>query len=144
MAPLSRYILTTLALFALSAVSAPVPQLAGEGAACNSVLSSTDNGVGYGTEDAEDNTANTVSQTKGSTPGRRRREVTVIAARQLDKISDGAGTLLSAAGAPGAGNIVKTDGDNVDGQLTTDGATVGAQVGSDEETGLEQAGSSVP
>ena len=36
-------------------------QLAGEGAACNSVLSSTDNGVGYGVENAEDNIANTIT-----------------------------------------------------------------------------------
>ena len=35
-------------------LAAPLPQLAGEGAACNSVLSSTDNGVGYGVENAED------------------------------------------------------------------------------------------
>jgi len=34
-------------------LAAPVPQLAGEGSACNSILSSTDNGVGYGVENAE-------------------------------------------------------------------------------------------
>ena len=51
----------------------PTPQIAGEGAACNSILSSTDNGVVYGTENAEDNTANTVSSvTKGT---RRRRQI---------------------------------------------------------------------
>lgn len=32
-------------------------------AACDSVLTSTDNGVGYGVEDAEDNTAGTISST---------------------------------------------------------------------------------
>jgi len=33
--------------FATGALAAPVPQLAGEGAAANSILSGTDNAVGY-------------------------------------------------------------------------------------------------
>ncbi|KAF7186421.1 hypothetical protein HII31_12217 [Pseudocercospora fuligena] len=52
-----------LAFSATGVLAAPVPQLAGEGAACNSVLSQTDNGVGYGVENAEDNTASTISKT---------------------------------------------------------------------------------
>jgi len=54
MPSISKIILTLGALsqFAL-VLAAPIPQLAGEGAACNSVLSSTDNGVGYGVENAE-------------------------------------------------------------------------------------------
>ena len=44
--------LGVLSQFAL-VLAAPIPQLAGEGAACNSILSSTDNGVGYGIENAE-------------------------------------------------------------------------------------------
>ncbi|KAF2206557.1 hypothetical protein CERZMDRAFT_103223 [Cercospora zeae-maydis SCOH1-5] len=53
-------------------LAAPIPQLAGEGAACNSVFSSTDNGVGYGTENALDKLAGTISGAKGS---RRRRQL---------------------------------------------------------------------
>lgn len=37
-------------LFTSGALAAPVPQLAGEGAAANSILSSTDNGVSFGIE----------------------------------------------------------------------------------------------
>lgn len=43
-----------IACLAANVLAVPVPQLAGEGAACDSVLSSTDNGVGYGVENAED------------------------------------------------------------------------------------------
>lgn len=52
-----------LAFSATTIVAAPFPQLAGEGAACDSILSSTDNGVGYGIENAEDNVADTISNT---------------------------------------------------------------------------------
>jgi hypothetical protein len=37
-------------LFTSGVLAAPVPQLAGEGAAANSILSGTDNAVGYGVE----------------------------------------------------------------------------------------------
>jgi hypothetical protein len=54
--------------FATGALAAPVPQLAGEGAAANSILSGTDNAVGYSIEDALDNTANLITKTKGGVP----------------------------------------------------------------------------
>lgn len=74
--------------FATTGVLAiPVPQLAGEGAACNSALSSTDNGVGYGVENAEDNTAYTIKSSGGKLR------------RQLDKIANGASAVGDAAGA---------------------------------------------
>lgn len=64
MAPLARSVVSFLALLAVSpTLAAPIRQqalsrqLAGVGAGCNSVLSSTDNGVGYGIENAEDNLA---------------------------------------------------------------------------------------
>jgi hypothetical protein len=114
----------------------PTPQIAGEGSACDSVLTSTDNGVGYGVENAEDNTANTVSSTKGSTGARRR--------RQLDKISKGAGTLGDAAGAGAVADPAAAEGESVDGTLTGDAANAGAQVGNTEASTLEQAGSDVP
>lgn len=49
-----------LAFAATNVLAAPLPQLAGEGAACDSIFSSTDNGVGYGIENAEDNMANSM------------------------------------------------------------------------------------
>lgn len=57
---------------------------------------------------------------------------------------DGAGTLASSVGEGTVGNQVAGEGDAVDGQTTNDIGTVGTQVGSDEETGLEDAGSDVP
>lgn len=50
----SKAVLLLSALSQLGFVlAAPVPQLAGEGSACNSILSSTDNGVGHAVESAE-------------------------------------------------------------------------------------------
>lgn len=57
-----------LAYTSSTVLAAPLPQLAGEGAACNSIFSSTDNGIGYGIENAENNIA---SNLKGKTVGRR-------------------------------------------------------------------------
>jgi hypothetical protein len=53
MPSITKSLLLLAALQAFTTLAAPIPQLAGEGAACNSVLSSTDNGVGYGVENAE-------------------------------------------------------------------------------------------
>lgn len=53
MPSIAKSLLLLAALQVFTSIAAPVPQLAGEGAACNSILSSTDNGVGYGTENAE-------------------------------------------------------------------------------------------
>jgi hypothetical protein len=61
-------IASAILLFSTGILAAPVPQLAGEGAAANSILSSTDNGVGFGIENAEDNTANLISSVKGGVP----------------------------------------------------------------------------
>lgn len=58
-------IASAILLFCTGVLAAPVPQLAGEGAAANSILSDTDNGVGFGIENAEDNTANLITATKG-------------------------------------------------------------------------------
>jgi hypothetical protein len=59
---------TTAVLAALllgqTSLAAPVGirQLAGEGSACNSIFTSTDNGVGYGTEYGEENLAKSIKQ----------------------------------------------------------------------------------
>ena len=67
----STKMLFTIALFTV-AYALPTPQGAGTGAAANSILSSTDNGVGFGVENAEDNTAALITSTKGSVPHTRR------------------------------------------------------------------------
>lgn len=129
-------------------------QLAGEGAACNSVLSSTDNGVGYGVENAEDNTANLISGSSSSTttsgsgssnpapppPAKKGPKVK----RQGDKIANGAAAILDAAKLNAVGGPEKTIGDNADGELTSAAANAGAQVGATEEQTLENAGKMVP
>ncbi|KAG9525972.1 hypothetical protein KCU93_g5617, partial [Aureobasidium melanogenum] len=122
-------------------------QLAGEGSACDSIVSDTDNAVGYGIEDAEDNTAALLSGSSSSTssgaappPPKKGPK----ARRQLDKIANGAADILDAAHLNDLANIVKTDGDNIDGQLTSDAADIGAQVGGLEEDTLESVGKAVP
>lgn len=61
-------IASAILLFCNAVVAAPIAQLAGEGAAANSILSSTDNGIGYGIENAEDNTAALITSLKGGLP----------------------------------------------------------------------------
>ena len=114
-------------------------QLAGTGAALGSLFTDIDNGVGYGIENAEDNTAATISGTKGGVP-----QAGVPQKRQLDKIANGFGNVANAAGAGTVANIAVPLADDVDGQTTSDQATVGAQVGQDIETTLENTGSAVP
>ena len=53
MPSITKSLILLAALQAFTAIAAPIPQLAGEGSACNSILSSTDNGIGYGLENAE-------------------------------------------------------------------------------------------
>ncbi|KAJ4319428.1 hypothetical protein N0V94_003932 [Neodidymelliopsis sp. IMI 364377] len=128
---------TILVLVLSSAVAAlPTPQLAGEGKAADSLFSSTDNGLGYGIENAEDNTAALVTSMKGSAPARR--------TPQLDKISNGFQTLSNAAGT-GASTTSLTDSlDTIDGDSTDGAANIGADVGTLEEGSLEAAGKAVP
>lgn len=146
MAPITKFLVSALTLLLASpALSAPVNtdalsvrQLAGVGAGSDAIFTDTDNGVGYGTENAEDNTADNIRAAKGAVPA------TPRSRRQLDKIANGAANVANAAGAPAAGNVVQSNGDRIDGQGTSDSAVVGEQVGSDEETVLEQAGSDAP
>lgn len=119
--------------------------------ACDAILTDTDNGVGYGTENAENNAAQLITSTQAHPPAHK---------RQLDKIAskygsmvnisitnlmtDGFGNVANAAGIPGVGNDVVQNGDTVDGQLTDDAANDGTAIAGMEETTLEQAGSDVP
>ena len=103
-------------------------------------------------QDAEDNTANTISSVTGqggnASPGGGSGSPPPPPPpphrRQADKIANGAAAILNAAGAPAAGSAVQTNGDSVDGELTSGAANAGAQVGSTEESTLEGIGSSVP
>jgi hypothetical protein len=81
-------------------------QLAGEGAACDSVLSDTDNGVGYGVENAEDNTAALLGGTSSGTTTTTKNGGSAVSPpspkerpkhkRQGDKIANGLANVLSA------------------------------------------------
>ena len=64
--------------------------------------------------------------------------------RQADKIANGAGAIANAAGAGAVGDVIVSNGDSIDGTLTSDAANAGAQVGSTEEQTLESLGNSVP
>jgi len=63
---LSIQLALTVLLLGQTTLSAPIlrRQLAGEGSACNSIFTSTDNGVGYGIEYAEENLAKSLSSFK--------------------------------------------------------------------------------
>ncbi|THW94048.1 hypothetical protein D6D17_08217 [Aureobasidium pullulans] len=155
-------------------LAAPIPQLAGEGNACSSILSSTDNGIGYGIENAEDNTAaliksgkvgrrqlagegNACSSILSSTDngvgyGVKNAEDNTAALissstkpkRQADKIANGAADILSALGQNDLAQIEKNNGDTIDGQLTDDASSAGAQIGAYEEKTLEGIGKAIP
>ncbi|KAH7380126.1 hypothetical protein BKA66DRAFT_442445 [Pyrenochaeta sp. MPI-SDFR-AT-0127] len=130
-------------VLATAVLAAPTPQLAGEGAAANSIFSSTDNGVGYGIENAEDNIAGLISGLRGgantpAAPGSGSRR------RQLDKISNGAQAIGQALGVGSSTSGTTTVLDNVDGDLTSGAANLGAQIGQTEESTLEDLGKAVP
>jgi hypothetical protein len=65
----TQVIASAILLFSTAILAAPLPQLAGEGQALNSIFSSTDNGVGFGVENAEDNTADLITSIKGGSTG---------------------------------------------------------------------------
>jgi hypothetical protein len=136
-------------LLALSTLTAalPTPQLAGEGDASKSILSSTDDGVGHGVENAEDQLAGNIATLTGTTGA-----ATAPApglplpkrAAQLDKISNGAQAIGNAAGAGDKTSGITTALDQIDGSSTSGAANVGADIGTLEDSTLESAGSAVP
>lgn len=153
MAPIKT--LLTLLLVS-SAIAAPLSkrQLAGEGQAADSILTDTDNGTGYGTENAEDKIADNISSVTGNSAGSQGGGGSSGGnpppppppnhKRQLDKISKGAQSIGDAAGVGDETAPVTTAGEDVDGTLTGDAANAGAEIGSTEETTLENAGNDVP
>jgi hypothetical protein len=134
----------------------PTPQLAGEGQAADSIFSSTDNGVGFGIEGAEENLANNIASIKGgsgtatggstggSTGGANPPPPPPPHRRQLDKIAKGMQTVGNAAGVgdstEGTTNMLV----DVDGELTSGAANLGAEIGNTEESTLISLGKSVP
>jgi hypothetical protein len=110
-------------------------QLAGEGAALNSIFSSTDNGIGFAVKAAEDNTADNISKLKASLPK---------TPRQADKIANGLKDVGNAAGVSAVINPVGDLGDSLDGTLTSAAANAGAQIGSTEESTLISTGKAIP
>ncbi|KAM0197906.1 hypothetical protein ACHAPI_004638 [Fusarium lateritium] len=127
-------------------------QLAGEGNFFDSLFTDTDNGVGYGTENAEDHLAEllggTSSRTNGGTSGAGGNPPPTpppkMIKRQGDKVANGAAANLNALGLTNEADLVKTDGGNIDGQLADDATNIGAQFGGDEEDILERLGNFVP
>jgi hypothetical protein len=153
--------LFTLLLATSAALALPTPQLAGEGAAANSILSSTDNGVGYGIEAAEENIANNISQIKcgagtgagtgvpagsggsgGAPPPPPPKKGPK--ARQLDKVSNGFQAIGNAACVGSSTSGLTTALDDIDGSSTSGAANLGAQIGQAEEDTLISAGKAVP
>lgn len=139
---------TLLAIILATAVAAsPLPQLAGEGQAADALFTDTDNGVGYGIKNAEDQLAGNIATLKGSTGG-----ATGGAAppppppsrRQLDKVSNGFQDMANAAGVGSSTTGLTNTLDNVDGELTSGAANAGSTVGGTEESTLEGAGKAVP
>jgi hypothetical protein len=149
--PSASKIILALAMFAMATNALPTPQLAGEGALFDSLFTDTDNGVGHGVENAEDNTAALVSGIKGSTgstgstggstppppppPPHR---------RQLDKIANGFQTLSNAVGTGSSTTGATNAMDNLDGTLTSGAANAGASIGGTEDSTLEGVGNAVP
>ena len=126
-------------------------QLAGTGAAADSILTDTDNGVGYGVENAEDNTAATISSVTGTSSGGDPPpppppppKKNPRSRRQLDKIANGAGAISKAAGIGATTDSIVAVADSDDGTTTSGQADAGSKVGSTEESTLESAGSAVP
>ncbi|KAH7093770.1 hypothetical protein FB567DRAFT_180679 [Paraphoma chrysanthemicola] len=126
-----------------TAIALPTPQLAGEGQAFDSIFTDTDNGVGYGIENAEDNIAGTVAALKG-TSATGPANPPPPTRRQLDKVSNGFQAIGNAAGVGGSTAPLTDALDNVDGDLTSGAANAGAALGQTEEQTLEDAGKAVP
>jgi hypothetical protein len=135
--------------FLSAAVAAPMPQLHGEGAALDALFTSTDNGIGYSTENIENAVANIIkpgSAPTGNTGAGSDNSGTGGSGspppppprkRQLDKVAAG---LQNVAGAVGVGATTEATTDqlkSVDGTLTDGAANAGLVVGNTEANTLE-------
>ncbi|KAF2480916.1 hypothetical protein BDY17DRAFT_202518 [Neohortaea acidophila] len=199
-----------LAFAATGVLAAPLPQLAGFGSGSDSIFTDTDNGVGYGVENAEDNLAGTIAGAKGGSstpaqPGPTRRQLAGVGSgsdsiftdtdngvgygvenaednlagnlkgespstspsqsgsgssssgpppppppppskrrRQLNKVAAGEQTLANAAGVGSSTEGLTNEENTLDGDGTNGAAEVGAAIGSTEASTLENAGNQVP
>ncbi|KAH7174629.1 uncharacterized protein B0J16DRAFT_388452 [Fusarium flagelliforme] len=164
MTQLTKFLIILAAAGALSAPVINPRQLGGEGQAAEPLISDFDNAVGYAGENALIHVSHLMGgdaqepdepglnnggggggSTSGGPPppppgGRKLR----MAKRQLDKLADGVADVANAAGLTGEGDLVETNGDAIDGQLTGDAGQLGEQLGEDEETIGEDAGNLVP
>ncbi|OAG08835.1 uncharacterized protein CC84DRAFT_1141828 [Paraphaeosphaeria sporulosa] len=141
--PSTSKMMLTLALLTV-AYALPTPQLAGEGAAANSLLSSTDNGLDTIDGQSTSGAADLGAQVGNAEASTLEAVGSAIPKRQLDKISNGAQTLSNAAGTGAATSTITTGLDSIDGILTSGAANTGADLGNTEAGTLEAAGSSVP
>lgn len=147
--PSASKIILALALFTAATTALPTPQLAGEGAALNSIFSGTDNASGYSIEEIEDNTANLISgtnaaKTGGGSSGGAPPPPPPKERRQLDKVAAGFQALSQAAGTGASTDALSTELEGLDGSLTSGAANAGATVGGAEESTLEGAAKSIP
>jgi hypothetical protein len=146
--------LFTLLLTSTAILALPTPQLAGEGAAANSLLSGTDNAVGFGTENAEDKLAGNIATLTGNNVGSTLGGGSTSQPgppppppphrRQLDKVAKGAQAMANAGGVGSSTSTVTDALVNLDGTLTSGAANAGAQVADTEVQTFEGAGNSVP
>ena len=123
-----RFSTAVVAAFALQVaqvLSVPVPQGAGTGAACDSLLSDTDDGTGYAVKNIEEAAAGLISQHRPK--------------RQLNKWSDGLQDLSNAAGTGSSTSSLTTALDEIDGETTDSQANLGAELGDLEVATLESA-----
>ncbi|KAJ4003841.1 hypothetical protein NW752_011969 [Fusarium irregulare] len=166
MTQLTKFLIILAATGALSAPVLNSRQLGGEGQAADPLISDFDNAAGYAGENAlihishllggdaqepDEPGLNNGGGNGGSTsggnppppppPGGHKLK---MAKRQLDKLSDGLADVANAAGLTGEGDLIETNGDAIDGQLTGDAGQLGEQLGEDEETIGEDAGNLVP
>jgi hypothetical protein len=149
-----KTLVALLLTFSTLTAALPTPQLAGEGKALDSLFSSTDNGIGYGIEAAEENLAGNIASIKGGSgattggatggSGNPPPPPPPPHRRQLDKISNGFQAIGNAAGMGDSTKGMTNMLDEVDGELTDGAANLGANAGAMEESTLISIGKSVP
>lgn len=135
-----------LALFlSTTALSLPTPQLHGEGEALDSIFTDTDNGLGYGIEDAEENiAANIASIRGGNAAGGTAAPPPPPTRRQLDKVANGLQAIGESLGQGKTTSGLTSSLESADGQLTDGAANIGADAGTLEEGLLIDTGKAVP
>lgn len=138
----SKVLLATVLVSA--AAAAPYPQLHGEGVAADALFTDTDNGLGYGVENAENNVANTIKPGSAPTGNSAGGSPPPPSKRQLDKWAAGAQNIANAGGVGGSTSGVTDQLKSVDGTLTDGAANAGTNAGGTEASTIEAIGQAVP